>query len=75
MDKLEIIDIDKADNLDNASMAVHRNIGRTLDEKDARGMIEGIMENHMGVVIDTLARRTIKDRATVEVIRDFVRNR
>lgn len=75
MNKMEIIDYDKIDNLNRVSMAVNRNIGRTLDENDARGMIEGIVENHMGVVIDVLAKKSIKDRATVEVIKDFVRDR
>ena len=72
---MEIVDYDKIDNLNRVSMAVNRNIGRTLDENDARGMIEGIVENHMGVVIDVLAKKSIKDRATVEVIKDFVRDR
>ena len=75
MNKMEIIDYDKIDNLNRVSMAVNRNIGRTLDENDARGMIEGIVENHMGLVIDVLAKKSIKDRATVEVIKDFVRDR
>lgn len=75
MNNMEIIDYDKIDNLNRVSMAVNRNIGRTLDENDARGMIEGIVENHMGVVIDVLAKKSIKDRATVEVIKDFVRDR
>lgn len=75
MNKMEIIDYDKIDNLNRVSMAVNRNIGRSLDENDARGMIEGIVENHMGVVIDVLAKKSIKDRATVEVIKDFVRDR
>ena len=75
MKTLEIIDYEKIDNLNRVSMAVNRNIGRTLDENDARGMIEGIVENHMGVVIDVLAKKSIKDRATVEVIKDFVRDR
>lgn len=75
MKTLEIIDYEKIESLNKASYAVNRNIGRTLDENDARGMVEGIVENHMGVVIDVLAKRGIKDRATVEVIKDFVRDR
>ena len=75
MGKMEIIDYDKIDNLNRVSMAVNRNIGRTLDENDARGMIEGIVENHMGLVIDVLAKKSIKDRATVEVIKDCGRDR
>lgn len=75
MKTLEIIDYEKIENLNKASYAVNRNIGRTLDENDARGMVEGIIENHMGVVIDVLVRKGIKDRATVEVIKDFVRDR
>ena len=75
MKTLEIIDYEKIENLNKASYAVNRNVGRTLDENDARGMVEGIIENHMGVVIDVLAKRGIKDRATIEVIKDFVRDR
>ena len=75
MKTLEIIDYEKIENLNKASYAVNRNIGRTLDENDARGMVEGIVENHMGVVIDVLTKKSIKDRATVEVIKDFVRDR
>ncbi len=75
MNKMEVIDYDKIDNLNRVSMSVNRSIGRTLDESDARGMVEGIIENHMGVVIDVLVRKGIKDRATVEVIKDFVRDR
>ena len=75
MAEIKIIDYDVIDNLNHASANVNRNIGRTLDENDARAMIEGIVENHMGVVIDVLAKKSIKDRATVEVIKDFVRDR
>ena len=75
MKTLEIIDYEKIENLNKASYVVNRNVGRTLDENDARGMVEGIIENHMGVVIDVLAKRGIKDRTTVDVIKDFVRDR
>ena len=72
---MEIIDYDKIDNLNRVSMAVNRNIGRTLDENDARGMIEGILETHAGVVLDTVAKAYIKNLATVEVMAEFMRCR
>ena len=75
MNKMEIIDYDKIDNLNRVSMAVNRNIGRTLDENDARGMIEGILETHAGVVLDTVAKAYIKNLATVEVMAEFMRCR
>lgn len=75
MGKMEIIDYDKIDNLNRVSMAVNRNIGRTLDENDARGMIEGILETHAGVVLDTVAKAYIKNLATVEVMAEFMRCR
>ena len=75
MAEMKIIDYDVIDNLNHASANVNRNIGRTLDENDARAMIEGILETHAGVVLDTVAKAYIKNLATVEVMAEFMRDR
>lgn len=75
MAEIKIIDYDVIDNLNHASANVNRNIGRTLDENDARAMIEGILETHAGIVLDTVAKAYIKNLATVEVMAEFMRCR
>lgn len=75
MAEIRMIDYDVIDNLNHASANVNRNIGRTLDENDARAMIEGILETHAGVVLDTVAKAYIKNLATVEAMAEFMRCR
>ena len=75
MAEMKKIDYDVIDNLNHASANVNRNIGRTLDENDARAMIEGIMENHAGVVFDIVAKKYIHNLATLQVMDSFMRSR
>ena len=73
--ELQIISIDAVDRLNEASAREYHRIGTTLDESDARAMIEGIMENHSGVVFDVVAKKYIHNLATLQVMDSFMRSR
>lgn len=75
INELEIINIDARDRLKEASKREYYRIGTTLDEDEARAMVNGILQNHAGIVLDTVAKAYIHNRATVEVLGSFIKER
>lgn len=69
---IEMIDLDRKQEMNRVSADVHYQIAMGFDESDAEGTIKALVEKYPNIVIKVLGRSYINNLATLEAMDAFL---
>ena len=73
MDKLQMVDIDRMDGLNEVSKNAHYQIAMGFSESDAEGAIEAILDKYPGIVLKAVSKKYIRNLATLEAMNTLMK--
>ena len=65
---MNIVDLDRKEEMNRVSADVHYQIAKSFDENDAEGTIRALVEKYPGLVMKELSRVSIRNLATLEAL-------